>query len=229
VSTDATPRSRRDRPAKTPLSTEAIVDAGLRVLAKDGLDAVTMRRVAAELDTGPASLYVYVSNRDELCTAMLDRVVGTVPLEDPDPARWREQVHRLMFAMVASMSAHPGIARVALANIPTGGNAIAAAESLLGTLRAGGIADQPAAWGCDILPLIATATAIEGDIYSARVDGETEEEAVERVTAAFSSLPPERFPNLTALVGPLTSGDGDQRLAFAVDCMLDGMLAASRR
>ncbi|MGZ4267819.1 MAG: TetR/AcrR family transcriptional regulator [Solirubrobacteraceae bacterium] len=229
MSTDQQRRSRRDRPAKAPLSVEAVVDAGLRVLRSDGLDAVTMRRVAAELDTGPASLYVYVANRDELCTAMLDRVVGTIALERADASRWREQVHRLMGAMVAAMNAHPGIARVALANIPTGGNALVFAESMLAILRAGGIADQPAAWACDILPLLATATAIEGDIYAERIDGETEAEAVERVEAAFAALPPERFPNLAALVPELTSGDGDARFAFAVDCMLDGLLAASRR
>ena len=228
MSADAQRRSTRDRPAKAPLSVDAVVDAGLRVLKADGLEAVTMRRVAAELDTGPASLYVYVANRDELCTAMLDRVIGTIDTEPPDARRWREQVHRLMNAMVAAMQAHPGIARVALANIPTSGNALAGAESMLAILRAGGIADQPAAWACDILPLLATATAIEGDIYASREDGETEEEAIARVSAAFGSLPPERFPNLSALSGELTSGSGEQRFTFAVDCMLDGLLAASR-
>jgi AcrR family transcriptional regulator len=229
VSTDAQRRSTRDRPAKRPLSVDAEIEAGLRVLKADGLEAVTMRRVAAELDTGPASLYVYVANRNELCTAMLDRVIGTIEVEPADPERWREQVHRLLNAMVAAMNAHPGIAHVALANIPTGGNALVGAEAMLATLRAGGIADQPAAWACDILPLLATATAIEGDIYSARVNGETEEEAIERVGAAFRSLPADRFPNLAALAGAMTSGDGDERFAFAIDCMLDGLLAASRR
>ena len=133
-----------------------------------------------------------------------------------------------MTAMCEAMAAHPGIAQVALANIPTGGNALRAAESLLATLRAGGIADQPAAWGCDILPLIATATVVEGDIYRARGD-QTEEEVVQQVTAVFDSLPPERFPNLSALSTELTSGGGDARFAFAIDCMLDGMLAMSRR
>jgi AcrR family transcriptional regulator len=47
-------RSTRDRPAKPALSREAVVDAGLHVLRAEGIDAVTMRRVAAALDTGPA-------------------------------------------------------------------------------------------------------------------------------------------------------------------------------
>ena len=52
----------------------------LEVLAKEGLDAVTMRRVAQELETGPASLYAHVSNKDELAELMLDAVLADVPL-----------------------------------------------------------------------------------------------------------------------------------------------------
>ena len=60
-------RSTRDRPAKPPLSVDAVVDAALAVLQADGLEAVTMRRVAAALDTGAASLYVYVSGARACC------------------------------------------------------------------------------------------------------------------------------------------------------------------
>ena len=85
-----TPRS---QPAKAPLSRDAVLDAGLRVLRARGIDGVTMRAVAAELQTGPASLYVYVKNRQDLLNQMFDLVMGEIDLSDPpDPARWREQV-----------------------------------------------------------------------------------------------------------------------------------------
>ena len=71
-------RSTRDRPAKPPLSEDAVVDAALAILQSDGLQAVTMRRVAAGLDTGAMSLYVYVSSRESLLQAMLDRVTATI-------------------------------------------------------------------------------------------------------------------------------------------------------
>src|SRR5580704_7391894 len=79
------PRSTRDRPAKAPLSEEAIVDAALAILRAEGLEAVSMRRVAAALDTGAGSLYVYVAGRDGLLEAMFDRIVAAVKLETPDP------------------------------------------------------------------------------------------------------------------------------------------------
>ena len=86
-------RSTRDRPAKAPLSQDAVVDAALAILQSEGLEAVTMRRVAQALDTGAASLYVYVPNREGLLQAMLNRVTATIKLEPPNPSRWRPQLH----------------------------------------------------------------------------------------------------------------------------------------
>src|SRR4051794_14333618 len=60
------PRSRRERPAKPPLSREAIVAAALDIARTEGVEALSMRRVAQALDTGAASLYVYVADRREL-------------------------------------------------------------------------------------------------------------------------------------------------------------------
>ena len=66
------PPGPRTRPAKTALSREAVVAAALRVVDDVGYDAASMRRVAAELETGPASLYVYVDDRRELMEAVHD-------------------------------------------------------------------------------------------------------------------------------------------------------------
>src|SRR4051812_18723562 len=130
---DAAPRSRRDRPAKPALSREAVVDAALDVLRREGLEALTMRRLAQALDTGPASLYVYVANRDELHALIFEAAVGEIEVEEPDPDRWREQVKTLGRRMVKVMAEdYPGIARLAMAHIPTGDNALRVSDSMLG-------------------------------------------------------------------------------------------------
>src|SRR2546421_10653116 len=116
--------SPRTQPAKPPLSKQAVLEAGLRVLRAKGIDGVTMRAVAAELDTGPASLYVYVQNRQDLLDQMFDAVVGEVDLgEKPNPRRWRKQLEDLLTRIRDAMDKYPGIARVPLANIPTGPHA----------------------------------------------------------------------------------------------------------
>lgn len=223
----ARPRSTRDRPAKAPLSEEAIVDAALAITRAEGLDAVTMRRVAAELDTGAASLYVYVSNRDELLRAMMDRVAGAVPRVAPEPERWREQVHDLMRSFREALEAHPGLASVLTGEPPTTENALAGAESLLGILLAGGIAPQDAAWAVDILMLIVTATATEADVR--RTAGYSVDADVFRIRDTFARLPPTRFPLLVAHASELVAGAGDERFRFAVDTFLDGLASRAAR
>jgi AcrR family transcriptional regulator len=221
-------RSTRDRPAKSPLSEAVIVDAALEILRAEGLDAVTMRRVAAELDTGPASLYVYIRGRDELREAMLDRVSAVIALQAPDPSRWREQVLEQLMALLHALEAHPGIAQVAVANIPTTEHAMDFAENLMAVLLAGGVDPRDAAWACDILPLIVTATAVETAAHQAR--GRTQESQqgiIEGLTRTLEALPRDRYPQLTSHVVELTAGEGDDRFEFAVDTFLDGLVARS--
>jgi AcrR family transcriptional regulator len=227
----ARPRSTRDRPAKAPLSENAIVDAALAITRTEGLDAVTMRRVAAELDTGAASLYVYVRNRDELLRAMMDRVAGTVPRVAPEPERWREQVYELMRGFRDALEAHPGLASVLTGDVPTTENVLAGAESLLGVLLAGGIASQDASWAVDILMLIMTATATEADVR--RAAGHTtdadRDDAVARIHDTFAGLSATRFPLLVGHASELVAGAGDERFRFAVDTFLDGLVARVAR
>src|SRR3954453_19067426 len=80
------PRSRRERPAKPPLSRDALVAAALEIARTEGVDAVSMRRVAQALDTGPASLYVYVADRDELHELLFDAAIGRIEPERVDRA-----------------------------------------------------------------------------------------------------------------------------------------------
>lgn len=215
-------RSTRDRPAKSPLSVEAVVQAGLRILREEGIEAVSMRRVAAELDTGPASLYVYVQNRQDLLNQMFDAVGGEVDLsEEPDPERWREQLERLLTDIRDAMDRYPGIARVPLANIPTGPNAMKAADHVLGLLRAGGVDERSAAWFADVVFLFVNAAAFETSIYATERDAEAHLEEVQEV---FAQVDPDRFPNMAALMPALLSGDSNERFAFGVRLMINGLL-----
>ncbi|HYB19156.1 MAG TPA: TetR/AcrR family transcriptional regulator [Streptosporangiaceae bacterium] len=223
-------RSTRDRPAKAPLSQDAVVDAALAILKSDGLEAVTMRRVAAALDTGAASLYVYVSGREGLLQAMLDRVIATIELDAPDPSRWRAQLHSLLQRMHQALIAHPGIAAMTLADPPTTEAVLLLTENLLGILLVGGLDPQGAAWACDIFVLLVTAAAREDDARRPRGsdDGDRREQ-VDRLYKTFAGLPPDRFPLIAAHAAQMVAGDGDERFRFATDVVLDGLLARAAR
>jgi len=224
-------RSTRDRPAKAPLSEDAIVDAALVILKSDGLEAVTMRRVAAALDTGAASLYVYVSGREGLLGAMLDRVTATIELEAPDPSRWRAQLHSLLRRMHGALVGHPGIAAITLVNSPTTEAVLRLTENLLGILLAGGLDPQDAAWGCDIFVLLVTGAAREDHVRRppGRSDDGDRRRQVDDLCKTFASLPPDRFPLIAAHAAQMVAGDGDERFRFAIDAVLDGLVVRAAR
>jgi AcrR family transcriptional regulator len=221
------PRSTRDRPAKAPLSEDAIVDAALAILKSEGLQAVTMRRVAAALDTGAMSLYVYVSGREGLLQAMLDRVTVTIKLEPPDPSRWRAQLHSLLVRLHQAMIAHPGIAAMTLADPPTTEAVLLLTENLLGILLAGGLDPQDAAWACDLFVGLVMAAAREDDVRRprGRSDDDDRPERVDKLYTTFAGLPPDRFPLIAAHASQMVAGDGDERLRFAINAVVDGVLA----
>ena len=227
MSSQASPRSRRDRPAKPALSREAIVDAALQIVAEEGLDALSMRRLAQALDTGAASLYVYVANRNELWELVFDAAVGTVETEATDPPRWREQLHGLAGRMVEMMArTYPGMARVAMAHIPSGDNVLRVAESVASLLKAGGAGDQAAAYALDLVSSYATTIAYEQSLYAQLYeDPEHAEREVAKIAARFASVAPERYPTIAALGKELTSGDGDERFALGLDVIINGLLS----
>ncbi len=223
----AKPRSRRDRPSKPALSREAIVDAGLDILRTEGIDALSMRRVAQALDTGPASLYVYVANREELHALLFDAAIGTIEVEATDPERWREQLQDLI-TRVATMMVEdfPGIAIMGMAAIPTGDNALRVTESMMSLLRAGGAGDQAVAYAGDLISMYATAIAYEQSLYAALyADPDHEQRELARVMDRFTSLPSDRYPTMASVAPLMVRGSGHERFLLGLDIIINGLLS----
>jgi AcrR family transcriptional regulator len=99
-------RLRRRRPRADGLTVERIIDAALAVVDREGLDALTMRRLAAELSTSSASLYRHVTGREELLTVVVDHVIGEVRYP-PRHLPGRERVERLAIGLREVLRSHP--------------------------------------------------------------------------------------------------------------------------
>lgn len=221
----------KKRARREPLSVERIVDAAFKVLASEGYDAVTMRRVAQELGTGQASLYAHVENKAELDALLIDEMSHSVKVPAPEPARWQEQIKQVLRDMRAAMNAHHGVARAILGVIPMTEGPMAAGEAMLAILLAGGINAQIAAWACDLLPLYASAIAFEDSIRRDKgaipmtVEDEAEHRAM--VRQYFESLPAERFPLMSSMAPLLARGSGDERFEFGLSVLVAGLAAMS--
>ncbi|MFC3987027.1 TetR/AcrR family transcriptional regulator [Actinoplanes siamensis] len=214
------PVSRRDRPAKPPLSRAALVAVALRIMREEGLEKATMRRLAAELDTGPASLYVYVRNTAELHGAMLDELVAG--LEPPEPAAgdWRERLIGLLTSYTWMLFARPGLARSVLTLRPCGPHYLRLIDTVLGLLLAGGMPDRQAAWGVDILLQHATATAAEqgSRAEAAEAAGEEADLALAVAEAGAGA-----YPHLVRVRDELFAGTGEERMRWSFGTIIDGL------
>jgi AcrR family transcriptional regulator len=216
-----TPASRRERPAKPALTRAGIVEAALGILREEGLARVTMRRIAAVLDTGPASLYAYVHNTEDLHAQILDALLAPVPA--PLAAgSWRDRLGELIARYRDVLFAHPEIARMAVSTRPDGPHHTAVVEAILDLLGEAGATDRAAAWGVDLLLLYPTAIAAE---QSSRADPDA---ALRRTSEAIRTADPARHPTLTRLGPELISGAGPDRYAYALDVLLNGILAGRR-
>jgi AcrR family transcriptional regulator len=224
VSMDAMdePRSRRERPAKEALTRRGIVAAAVDVMRAEGLDRVTMRRLAKELDTGPASLYVYFRNTAQLHAAVLDELLGAVDLAPVDAdGDWRERLEAVLASYTLVLFEYPSLAQSAVTARPTGANYLRLVESILALLDEGGVPPGQASWGIDLLLQLATSTAAEHG-------GGDDPEAWDALAAVLRAVKPETYPRIAALGEDLLSGAGPDRSSWGIRALINGVLATPR-
>ncbi|GHE14951.1 transcriptional regulator [Streptomyces alanosinicus] len=204
---------------------EQVVDTALGVVATEGYEALTMRRLAGALDTGPASLYAHVVNKADLDELLIGRLCAALVLPEPDPAAWREQIRGVCAQLRDQYLKYPGISRAALAMAPTDLETMRVSEGMLAILLAGGVAPQAAAWAIDALLLYVAAYCLEAAIARQRA---AHEDAVwvldrEELERRLTALPAEAFPHTVRHAGELTAGEGHDRFDFTLALMIDGL------
>ena len=213
------------RARKAPLTPARVVETALDLVAAEGYEALTMRRLAAALDTGQASLYAHVVNKADLDELLIGRLCAELVLPAPDPAAWREQIRDVCVAMRDQYLRYPGISRAALAMVPTDLEIARVSEGMLAILLAGGVAPRTAAWGIDALTLYVAADCLETSIVRQRSTDDDTAWVLDRVELLrrFAALPAETFPHTTAHAIELTAGEGHERFDFTVALMIEGL------
>jgi AcrR family transcriptional regulator len=219
-------RPRASGRRRAPLSRDAIVDAALAILDADGFDALTIRRLGQELDTGSASLYWHIAGKDELCELVYDRIMGEIELPDPEPERWDDQLKDLARQAYRTMLSHNDAVRLSIGRPPAGPNTLRIVEWMLGLMRAAGIPDQPAAFFGNVLGRFLDASVLEASTAATADDADGSQEAgPDRAREYWARLPVEQFPNLTALAETTFAADADSLFEFGLDLVVRGLAA----
>lgn len=184
-----------------------------------------MRKVAQEMDTGAASLYVYVKNRDDLLAAMLDEALADVPLPTSRRGPWQKRLTSLLEASIDAMARHQGLALVALGGVPTGRNTLLILDRVIALLKEAELDDATISWAVDLLHLYITATAAEQSVHHDKAAlGQTEAGHLQHAGERFAALPADRYPMIVAMRDQLVAGNGDQRARWALKVLLNGIL-----
>ena len=220
VAADLKPRRRT-----TPITPAQVVDTALNIIATEGYEALTMRRLAGALDTGPASLYAHVVNKADLDELLIGRLCAELVLPEPDPAAWREQIRGVCTQLRDQYLTYPGISRGALAMVPTDLETVRVSEGMLAILLTGGVAPQAAAWAVDALLLYVAAYCLEASIVRQRSAHDDAVWVVDRaeLLRRFTALPAGTFPHTTCHAAELTAGEGHDRFDFTLALMIDGL------
>ncbi|MET7300779.1 TetR/AcrR family transcriptional regulator C-terminal domain-containing protein [Embleya sp. NPDC005575] len=225
----------RSRPSKSMLGLDAVLAATMALVDELGCEAVSLRRVAQALETGPASLYVYVRDRQELMALVLDHAVADVVVPDEGAGDWRTRLELLVGRIVTALAGHNDIASVGLRDALPGPHGLRLTEEAARLLQTGGLDDDACSWAIDLLGQYIYSTALEnaGDPQprpapaepSPRADPTGSQTFTARLDATFRALPVERYPTLRALAPRLTGGDQDARAAWKLRVIIDGLLA----
>jgi AcrR family transcriptional regulator len=236
ASTSPPPGPLWTRPAevrKPRLTLEAIVDAAVELADAEGLEAVSIRRVAAVLNVRPMSLYSHIHRKDDLLDLMLDRIAAEVLLPDLPRGDWQEALRAIAHQSRQTALRHPWILRTIGSRPRIGPNAIRHIEQSLAAL-----ADLPVDRARKVSILTAVDTYAIGNIVSEvadrvawRQEGETDPGEWQQSVRGYlrRMVDTGDFPHL-AEIGvddlPLSLGMGDgadQRFEEGLTWLLAGI------
>jgi AcrR family transcriptional regulator len=208
---------------KKPITVDAIIDTAFDIVASEGYEALTMRRVATALETGPASLYAHIVNKDDLDDLLLGRLYAQIDLPEPDPGTWRQQITSVYTQMREQYSRYPGISRAALAIVPTNLETMRVNEGMFAIVLAGGVDPQTAAWAVDALTLYVNAYCLETSLRDQVTrNGDNWVVSRDELMLRFAELP-DAFPQTKRYAAELTAGTGHDRFDFTINLILDGL------
>jgi AcrR family transcriptional regulator len=211
-----------DQGRRPQLTRERVVEEALAVIGHDGVEALTMRGLAARLGVVPGAVYHHVRSKQQLQDLVLDSVLAEVDVHLDPSLPWVEQLKVLAQRLRRALEAHPGIAGILKTRDPLGPHSLALAEAFLRPLQLAGFGDREAGLAFFLLLdyTIGFAVSSPTSVNEQRVG----DDAIRaQLHEFFRSLPPDRFPALVALGEHVWLDNRDERFEAGLDVLVDGL------
>jgi AcrR family transcriptional regulator len=212
-----------DQDRRPQLTRERVVEEALAVIAHDGVQALTMRGLAARLGVVPGALYHHVRNKQQLHDLVLDSVLAEVDLHLDPSLGWTDQLKVVAHRLRQVLEDHPGVAGILKTRDPLGPHSLALAEAFLSPLQAAGFADRDAGLAFFLLVDYTIGFAVGGTPTSVNEQRVRDPATRTQLHQFFRSLPPDRFPALVALGEHVWVDNRDQRFSAGLQVLVDGL------
>jgi len=213
-----------DDPDRRPqLTRHRIVTEALVVIAQDGVQALTMRSLAARLGVVPGALYHHVGNKQHLQDLLLDGVLAEIDFHTDPSLAWTQQLKVLAHRLRQVLEAHPGVAAILKTRDPLGPHSLALAEALLAPLQAAGFADRQAGLAFFLLVDYTVGFAVSATPTAVNEQRVRDPAIRTQLHQFFRTLPPDRFPTLVTLGQHIWVDNRDQRFTAGLDVLVDGL------
>ncbi len=221
---DARRDGREAPPAREPVTLERVGAAALRIVDAEGLDALTVRRLAQELGVGTMTLYWYVQNKDEVLDLVADRIMADVTLPSPGDD-WRQAVRDVATAVRSALIRHANAVPVMLERGSLGPNGIALIDTSLGLLRAAGFDPGMAADAYNTIAnyVLGSAAAQLSTLNPPGRPDISRPAYGQMLRDYIGSLPGGRYQNLKDAAPRIFGASTDARFSVGLEFIIDGL------
>jgi AcrR family transcriptional regulator len=215
-------RTREPRARREPLSRDRVIQAALRVMDREGLEAVTMRRIGRELGVEAMSLYNHVQDKDDILTGVVETVMAEFVFPDEGSSDWTERGRSAARAWRRLLKAHPNVITLMSEQRKpmTSLRALRPTDHAIGILRSAGLSDEEA-----VKAFRAFGGYVQGFVMAeiANMFGGDDVQALPADVAG--QLPVEELPDLAAAFPYLFRCDFDEAFEYGLDLMIRGLQA----
>jgi TetR/AcrR family transcriptional regulator, tetracycline repressor protein len=227
---DAESRSAEPDGERARLSKSTVTDRALKLADADGLDALTIRKLAQDLGVTPMALYWHFRSKEDLLEGVAERVWGEIDVNVDRSVPWPAQLQGLLESLVRVLRAHPSAPQLLLEHEKRNEAARRATEVTLGVLRDAGFDPRYSSAIARSTLWTGITLVMSEPGYSPELSGDERAEQQRRNQIELAMLPAAQYPRLVECAAPMTACDDPEfHYRLGIELFIDGVKAAAAK
>jgi AcrR family transcriptional regulator len=204
------------------LTRDAVVAAALKIIDRQGVEALTMRRLGQTLGVEAMAVYRHVANKDDLIAGVVERLFSEFDVPEPEPQSWRTGVHEAFDSYADIAERHPKAFPLLVGDPAFVGEALRRSDRLFALFRAGGFDNEETLLAVATLASYADGFMLPHVAHKAKKRGQSQRRS-RRSDADVAT------PNIDATIPHRERVYSREGFHDAIDTILDGLEARVRR